>query len=157
MGYFSMDELYVLGHFEEQGKTLKHPQNKQDCMRILGMRAIEVPFYQELFDALKRGQDNLESVKNYMHFFNRMERVDQEKLWTSRKNMYIYYKYALKNEMSFFEDSPIRCRLDDGKMCVIDGFHRLFFLLSEDFTKVPIVTTKEDFKIVRELYPDAWS
>lgn len=65
----------------------------------------------------------------------------------NRRNLLEQYESAIEFDPSFFELSPIYCRWNKEKhFNIIDGNHRLFFLLSHGITKIPIVSLLEDYE-----------
>lgn len=106
--------------------------------------------YIELFQYL---QGIKKDVSLYMQFQGRVKKEEQDTLLDDRKRLYQVYEKAFKYEQSFFADSPSMCKWNDGGYFnVLDGMHRIFYLLSKGYDEVPIEVDKEDYdKYIRYL------
>lgn len=72
---------------------------------------------------------------------------DRDAFLEDRKNLHRIYEYAYEYDMSFFSDSAAICRWNEkGYFNVIDGLHRIFFLISKGKDKVPICVDIHDWE-----------
>lgn len=105
--------------------------------------------YIELFKWL-RGETA--DVDFYLTAMERLTEAEKRTLLADRKNLYDVYEQSFSYNMPFFMDSPARGVWNsEGYFNILDGMHRVQYLYSKGYQKMPIITTAEEYQQFHEL------
>lgn len=113
------------------------------CLRYESKCVIEIESYVELFRFLKYG---VGEVQVYLDE-QRMHGRSDKQVIDDRKKLYQAYLLEFKHSDSFWVDSPSETIWDSelNKVVVIDGLHRIHFLISEGYKEVPVWMRRDDY------------
>lgn len=99
--------------------------------------------YTELIKYLQGEQANIEL---YLDMQKRLNRHSRDQLLEDRKELFQVYEQAFRYEQSFFTDSPARVIWNpSGWFQVLDGLHRIHFLLHKGYQAVPVYAVNQDY------------
>lgn len=106
--------------------------------------------YIELFKWLN-GKDA--DIDLYLTFMGRISDKEKELLLEDRKKLYKIYEEAFRYNMSFFTTSP-SCGIwnSRGYFNIEDGKHRIHYLYSKGYRRMPVVVSIGDFEKFAEKY-----
>ena len=145
--YMDVNSLHITS--EENRYSRNKQTNNSRRSLLAGKKAIEFDEYRELFSHLRAGDANVENTKEYLLFSGRENKDEQISLLEDRKRLYKIYEEAKKSDPAFFIDSPIECSIQNGKVCIIDGYHRFFYLLVNGYSRIPVIMSKQDYLQLR--------
>jgi len=146
--YANVEDLFITG--EENRYSRKKSSNNTRRLFLAGKKAIEFDEYRDLFFHLRSGDANIENTQKYLLFSGREDEHEQINLLEDRKKLYAFYEEAQRLDPSFFIDSPIECAIQSRKICIIDGYHRFFYLFVNGYTYVPVIMSKQDYLLLME-------
>jgi len=90
--------------------------------------------------------DMAADVMSYCKLVERTQHDECRVLLEDRKELMKIYEAAYRYEMEFFMDSPAVCKWNaNGYFNVVDGLHRIFFLISKGRDEVPIEVGLDDW------------
>lgn len=83
----------------------------------------------------------------YLDVFARSDASARKRLLADRAGLYQRFMRELERGLEYFVECAPDGRLSaDGKFVIPDGIHRISFLTSKGFRRVPIRTSREDFR-----------
>lgn len=100
--------------------------------------------YMNLFRWLEG--DKSADVTLYCKYSERENQDESNVLLEDRKALYQTFEWAYRYEMSFFVDSASTCKWNaKGYFNVLDGLHRIFYLMFKGRKEVPVEVTNADW------------
>lgn len=91
-------------------------------------------------------ENNYSQIQPYMELNRRKTIEDYKTLIENRVMLYRAYLESLKYDPGFFIDSPIEIEVKNNRVYVIDGYHRLHFLIVQGYEFIPIMIKKSDLR-----------
>lgn len=99
--------------------------------------------YTELIKYLQGEKANIDL---YLDMQKRISRHSRDQLLEDRKELFQIYEQAFRYEQSFFTDSPAQVIWNpSGWFQVLDGLHRIHFLLHKGYQAVPVYAANQDY------------
>lgn len=152
--HLTVSKYNVINDNYKDSIVLWYPLDKLYCVKdnLLAKDFIE---YVELFSVLKEiaekrttlseaMQKYYSKIYPYMIFNGRTTKSECERLLKNRLDLYNFYLNAEKYDPSFFTDSPVEVEIRGKNVYVIDGYHRLHFLMMQGYKYIPIIVNKQE-------------
>ena len=99
--------------------------------------------YQELFSVLE-GKTFV--CDNYFEFMGADTELKKEKLLSDRYSLYCMWEYYRQHDMEYFiEAAAIVSWNPKGYFTIIDGHHRVMYLMNKGYKKIPVSMTNENY------------
>lgn len=141
----SMEDFYSIAN-AVPGKT---PSYERFFMRYADIPLTNMTPYKNLYRRLNG--DEYADLNDYFLLTKGEIEFDREAFLADRQNLKKIFEYAYEFDMSFFSDSAAKCRWNEkGYFNVIDGLHRIFFLISKGKDKVPICVDIRDWETFKK-------
>ena len=141
--WYPAEKIRMMDKETFEKMTLQKSEYSKSVMReYFEKKLIDVSPYVELYDYLNYGGEKPFTYLRYQ----RDTQEERELILENRKQLYKVFEEAFRFDQSLFSDCPARVKWNEkGYLSIVDGAHRIFYLISKHMEYVPVICDKEDF------------
>lgn len=139
--WYPIEKLYTIADIKNRDVSYWN----QNSGLFLDKPVMELQAYRDLFLYLQNGVGD---ISEYLKEQGCLAGRNKEEVIQDRKLLYALYKKELEYGNNFFTESPCKVVWDDKnkKLCIEDGLHRMYFLISQGFKEVPVFMSTDDYE-----------
>lgn len=146
--YCSVDKLYTIKEVDIQSGNIKNEHQIQLFRPYADKKICYCEPYFQLFKYLESG---VGYPDRYL-MMQREREDDQKNLLINRMKLYQVYELNFKYNFDFFFDSPIEVKWNKkGYFNILDGAHRVVYLMTKHLDYVPVRASASDYDQYREV------